>query len=55
MVLQRMIARKAVRLGWLRLIEQTTQATQDQTQPAAPQVIPLPTEPVPVQGSSADG
>jgi hypothetical protein len=53
-VFQRMIARKATRLGWLRMIERAEQTRLDQTQPVSPRIIHLPTKPI-VQGSDADG
>lgn len=54
-MLQRIIAKKAIRLGWLRLIERAEQIAQDRTQSAAPGVIQLPTQPVLLRGSDADG
>jgi hypothetical protein len=54
MLQQRMIARKAIRLGWLRLIERAEQTRLDQTPTVSPRTIHLPTQPV-VQGSDADG
>jgi hypothetical protein len=51
-----MIAQKAIRLGWARLIEQTQRAQQDHPTVAAQQTVPLPTQPAaPVPGASADG
>jgi hypothetical protein len=54
MALQRMIVKKAIRLGWLRLIERAEQIRLDQTQPVSPRIIHLPAKPM-VQGSDADG